>query len=121
MASFHVWLEVLSYVKALFEATTLGVGVREQYLKHRNERDTIAEAERVSQVISTYSEQELEAILSRLKACRDRFVREGSGAARQKCLCNVFADIIAGNGGRLPRIDDWENIYRQLDCRVPRL
>jgi len=116
MASFHLWLEVLSYVKALFEATTLGLGVREQYLKHRNERDTIAEAERASQDFSTYSEKELDAIPSRLKACMDRFIYEGSGAARQKCLCNVFADIIAGNGGRLPPIDDWENIYRQLGC-----
>jgi hypothetical protein len=28
MASFHLWLEVLSYVKALLEAITLGVDVR---------------------------------------------------------------------------------------------
>ncbi len=116
MASFHVWLEVLSYVKALFEAITLGADVREQYEKHRSERDTIAEAERASQVFSTFSEQEVQAILDRLKACMDRFAKEGSGAARQRCLCNVFKDVIEGNGGTLPRIDDWENIYRQLNC-----
>ena len=116
MASFHIWLEVLSYVKALFEAITLGADVRQQYEKHRNERDTIAEAERVSQAFSTYSEQEVQAILDRLKACRDRFIEEGSGPARQRCLCNVFKDVIEGNGGTLPHIDDWENIYGQLNC-----
>ena len=116
MASFHVWLEVLSYIKALFEGITLGADVREQYRKHRAEKDTIAEAQRVSQVFSTYSEEEVEAILARLKACMERFVKEGSGAARQRCLCNVFRDVIDGNGGTLPHIDDWENIYRQLNC-----
>ncbi len=116
MASFHVWLEVLSYVKALFEAITLGADVREQYGKHRAEKDTIDEARRVSQVFSTYSEEEVEAILTRLEACMDRFVQEGSGAARKRCLCSVFHDVIDGNGGTLPRIDDWENIYRQLNC-----
>lgn len=116
MASFHTWLEVLSYVKALFEAITLGADIQRQYEKHRNERDTIAEAERVSQVFSTYSESELQAILERLKACRDRFISEGSGTGRKKCLCSVFKDVIDGNGGKLPLIDDWENIYNQLNC-----
>jgi hypothetical protein len=116
MASFHVWLEVLSYVKALFEAITLGADVREQYQRHRNERDTIAEAERVSQAFSTFSEDEVQAILDRLKACQDRFIKEGSGPARKRCLCNVFKDVIEGNGGRLPRIDDWENMHKQLNC-----
>jgi|SRR5579864_584615 len=116
MASFQVWLEVLSYIKALFEAITLGADVNEQYRKHRNEQDTIAEADRVSYTFSTFSEEEVKAILDRLKACRDRFVKEGSGPARKQCLCNVFSDVIEGNGGRLPQIDDWENIYWQLNC-----
>jgi hypothetical protein len=117
MASFGVWLEVLSYVKALFEAITLGADIRKQYQKHRDEPDTITEARRVSEVFSTYSEAEVAAIAERLKACANRFIAEGSGPARLRCLCNVFKDVIDGNGGRLPRIDDWENIYRQLNCR----
>jgi hypothetical protein len=116
MASFHTWLEVLSYIKALFEAITLGADIQQQYEKHRTERDTIAEAERVSLAFSTYSEKEVQAILDRLKACRDRFITEGSGAGRRKCLCSVFKDVIDGNGGKLPHIDDWENIYGQLNC-----
>jgi hypothetical protein len=116
MASFHIWLEALSYVKALFEAITLGADIREQFQKHRNERDTIAEADRVSRVFSTFSEQEVQAILDRLKACQDRFIREGDGAARKRCFCQVFKDVSDGNGGTLPRIDDWDNIYRQMKC-----
>jgi hypothetical protein len=44
MASFHLWLEVLSYIKALFEGITLGADVRKAYERHRQEKDTIAEA-----------------------------------------------------------------------------
>ena len=115
-ASFQTWLEVLSYTRALFEGITLGADVLEQYRKHRNERDTILEAERVSLVFSPYSEAEVQSILNRLKACQDRFISEGSGSARKRCLCNVFKDVMEGSGGRLPRIDDWENIYGQLNC-----
>jgi hypothetical protein len=118
MASVHIWLDILSYTKALFEAITLGADIQKQYEKHHNEQDTIAEAERASEVFSTYSEEEGQAILKRLKECRDRFVREGVGAARAKCLCSVFRDVMDGNGGVLPRIDDWENIYGQLKCKA---
>jgi hypothetical protein len=117
MASPHTWLELLSYVKALFEAVTLGADIREQFRKHRKERDTIAEAKRVSHVFSTFSEQEVQAILDRLKACQDRFIKEGDGSARKRCFCHVFKDVIDGNGGALPRIDDWENIFQQLNCQ----
>jgi hypothetical protein len=93
MASFHLWLEVLSYTKALFEAITLGADVREQYQKHRNERATIAEAQRVSQEASTFSEDEVQAILDRLKACRDRFVKEGSGL-RESNVCATCSRML---------------------------
>lgn len=116
MASFHVWLDVLSYIKALFEGITLGADGREQIRKHQNEPDTIAEARRLSLEDSTYSDEEVQAILDRLKACQDRFIKEGSGPARTRCLCNVFKDVIEGNGGRLPRMDDWQRIHKQLNC-----
>lgn len=114
MASVHIWLELLSYVKAAVEAVTLGQDLREQYNKHRIERDTMAEAARVSRVFSTYSEAEVQAILDRFKACQDRFVAEGHGAARRQCMCNVFRDVVEGNGGQLPRIGDWKRLYEQL-------
>lgn len=119
MASYNTWLEVLSWVKAIFDAATLSADVREAYQKHRDERDTQAEARRVSEAFSTYSEEELEAVSKRLKACKDRFIAEGSGAQRTRCLCSVFEDLIEGNGGVLPRIDDWERIYRQVCLGKP--
>ena len=116
MASFHVWLEVLSWIKALVDATTLGADLQKAYERHRQESDTIAEARRVSVVFSTYSEEEVQALADRLKGCRDRFIAQGGGAERAKCICSVLNEAMAGNGGRLPHIDDWERFYRELKC-----
>jgi hypothetical protein len=33
---------------------------------------------------------------------------------RNNCLCNVFKDLIDGNGGVLPDVDDWQRICSQL-------
>lgn len=118
MASPEIWLEVLSWVKAIFDAVKLGEDVLESYEKHRRERDTIQEAQRVSVQFSTYSEAEVRAILVRLKGCQERFIQQGGGADRSRCLCSVFNEVREGNGGQLPRIDDWENIYRQLQCGI---
>lgn len=116
MGSFEVWLEVLSWTKALFEATTLGADLYKPHDQHLHEKDTIAEARRCSSTDTTYSPGELDAILKRLQACRDRFVSEGGGEARRGCLCSVFKDIMAGDGGRLTRYDNWQNMFRQLNC-----
>jgi hypothetical protein len=116
MASFHAWLEVLSWIKALVDATTLRADLQKAYEQHRQEKDTIAEARRVSQTFSTYSEEEVEALLKLLKACRDRFIAQGGGAERARCICSVLNEAMEGNGGKLPRIDDWERYYRELKC-----
>ena len=116
MASPELWLEVLSLTKALFDAIKSGVDVLESYRRHHAERATIQESERVSGVFSTYSEEEVENIHSRLKQCRDRFIRQGGGTDRAQCLCSVLNEVKDGNGGQLPVIDDWQNIYSQLDC-----
>ncbi len=112
----ELWLEILSLTKALFEAIKFGADILESYQKHRQERETIQESRRVSKAYSTYSEEELEAILSRLKQCRDRFIKQGGGSDRARCVCSVLDEAKKGNGGQLPIIDDWENIYRQLGC-----
>jgi hypothetical protein len=116
MASFLAWLEVLSWIKALVDATTLGADLQKAYERHRQERDTIAEAERVSVAFSTYSEEEVQSLLNRLKGCRDRFIAQGGGADRAKCICSVLNEAMDGNGGTLPVIDDWEKYYRELKC-----
>jgi hypothetical protein len=109
----------LSWIKAIFDAATLSADIREVYQKHRGEQATQREAQRASETYSTFSEEEVEAISTRLKACRDRFIAEGSGAQRARCMCSVFDDLMEGNGGVLPPIDDWERIYRQLCLGKP--
>lgn len=114
MASVPAWLEVISYVKALVEATSLGVDFRRAYQEHRADPAARRAAERASVRYSTYSDEELDAIKERIKDCQNQFIAEGSGKRRGKCLCHVFEDIIAGNGGVLPHVDDWERIYEQM-------
>jgi hypothetical protein len=108
----------LSLTKALFDAVKSGADVIASYRKHREEKDTIQESQRVSAAFSTYSDKEVKTILSRLEQCRDRFIKQGGGEDRASCLCSVLNEVKNGNGGRLPRIDDWENIYRQLGCET---
>jgi hypothetical protein len=116
MASPGTWLEVLAWVKTLFEATKATIDLRETYEHYRHDRETIRESERVSVVFSTFSEEEVRALVERVQGCRDRFILQGGGAERAKCICSVLNEAKAGNGGDLPFIDDWENIYRQLNC-----
>ena len=59
MASAAIWLEVLSWIKALFEATTLGADVYKAYEQHKGERETQQEAARISMAYSTFSDQEV--------------------------------------------------------------
>jgi hypothetical protein len=114
VASYEAWLEIFAGIKAVFDTTTNAADVQEAYDQHRREPDTQAEARRASKTLSTYSDEEFEAIKKRLKACRNQFIKEGRGAERAQCLCRVFDEMMEGNGGVLPRYDGWERIYRQL-------
>jgi len=116
MASPQLWLEVLSWVKTLFEATKATIDLGTTYEKYRSDKETLREAERVSVQFSTYSDAEAESLLRRLKGCRDRFVSQGGGVERARCICSVLHEAMEGNGGTLPFIDDWQNIYHQLRC-----
>lgn len=117
MVSPQTWLDVLAWTKALFEATKASIDLVATYRKYREDPATIREAFRVSAVYSTYEEGEIQALLKRLQGCRDRFMAQGGGEERTRCLCSVLAEAAAGNGGDLPPIDDWQNIYSQLKCR----
>ena len=116
MVSSELWLQVLSWTKALFDAVKSGEDVFASYQKHRQEKDTIEESRRVSKTFSTYTENEVKSILARLEGCRDRYIKHGGGKDRSNCLCSILNEVKEGNGGQLPRIDDWDNIYRQLNC-----
>lgn len=116
MASPQAWLEVLSWMKALFEATKASVDLVATYKKYRSDKATVKESERVSIAFSTYSEEEVVALAGRLKGCRDRFIGQGGGSDRARCICSVLNEARKGNGGELPAIDDWQHIYSQLRC-----
>ena len=116
MASPQLWLEVLAWVKTLFEATKATVDLKDTYEKYRHDHATIQESERVGAAFTTYRDAEVESLLRRLEGCRDRFISQGGGAERARCICSVLNEAAEGNGGRLPAIDDWQNIFSQLRC-----
>jgi len=116
MGTSEQWLQILALVKALFKAITAGIDLAESVEKYTHDPETIREAERVSRTNSTYSSAEVEAILARLKGCEARFIEQGGGADRNRCVCSVLRETKKGNGGMLPYIDDWENIYTTLNC-----
>lgn len=119
MANPLLWLEALAGLKALYDLAEGTVDYAASLRRHRREADTIAESQRVSRVFSTYSDAEIEALIRRIEGCRDRFMSQGGGADRARCLCSIFNEIKAGNGGVLPLIDDWARMYKQLKCDSP--
>lgn len=116
MASPFTWLEALAGFKALYDLLEFGRDYATSYLQHRQEADTVAESHRVSQIFSTYSDEEVRALVRKIEGCRDRFIQQGSGKDQARCLCSIFNEIRDGNGGRLPVIDDWQRMYDQLGC-----
>ena len=119
MASPDVWLEILAWVKTLFELTKSTVDLvdlERTHEKYRRDPETIREAERVSVQFQTFSDAEVKSLLDRIQGCRDRFISQGGGADRARCICSVLNEAKEGNGGELPLIDDWRKIYDQLSC-----
>jgi hypothetical protein len=116
MANAFLWLEALAGLKALYDLASGVPDYVASYLRHKQDQATISESKRASEIFSTYSDAELEAIISRIQGCRDRFIEQGSGRDRSHCLCSIFKEIMDGNGGRMPRIDAWERMYEQLRC-----
>jgi len=116
VASPTLIIELLAGIKTVFEATKATIDLARTLEKYRSDPEVIAEANRVSLAFSTYSDEEIQYLVGLIEGCRSRFMEQGSGENRARCLCAVFKEIMAGNGGVLPRIDDWENIHRQLAC-----
>jgi len=116
MATAETWIELLAWTKALFEATKATIDLTTTVQKYRDDPETKREAVRVSFAFSTFSEEEVDALAKRMSSCRSRFIEEGSGPQRVGCICSVLNDAKEGNGGTLPLVDDWQNIYAQLSC-----
>ena len=68
MASPQMWLEVISWVKALVDVSSLSSEAYSAYRRHRAEPDTRLAAEMASAKYSTFSDQELAAIAKRLRS-----------------------------------------------------
>ena len=118
MADPFLWLEALAGLKALYDLTEGAVDYAANFQRHRQERATIAEARRASEEYSTYSDDEVRSILDRIEGCRKRFIEQGGGADRRRCLCSILKEIAEGNGGQLPHIDDWRNMFNKLSCKL---
>ncbi len=118
MASPFTWLEALAGIKALYDLAKGAADYSLSFQRHKNEPDTIQEARRVSAVYSTYSDREIEEIIRKIEGCRDRFISQGGGQDRARCLCSILNEIKAGNGGRLPHIDDLQRMYDELNCQI---
>ena len=88
------------------------------YKKYKSDSDTQQEAKRISITYSTFTQQEIEALLERVEGCRDRFVEQGGGKERAQCICSVLNQAKIGNGGKLPEIDDWQHMYDTLKCEI---
>jgi hypothetical protein len=121
MATPLLWLEALAGLKTLYDLGQGGIDYAASLRKHRQESDTIAESQRASAAFSTYSDGEIEELIKKIEGCRDRFITQGSGTDRSRCLCGIFKEMSDGNGGTLPNIDDWQRMYEQLGCRQQKL
>lgn len=118
MASPLTWLEALAGVKALYDLAKGAADYTQRFQYHREEPDTRREARRVSAAYSTYSDREIEELIRKIEGCRDRFISQGSGQDRARCLCSILNEIKDGNGGSLPHIDDWQRMYDELNCQI---
>jgi hypothetical protein len=117
MASPLLWLEALAGLKALYDVIEWGVEYAVAFRRHREEADTVAESNRVAAEFSTYSDAEVRELIRKIEGCRDRFIKQGSGTERSRCLCSIFQEIKDGNGGDLPKIDDWRRMFDKLKCK----
>jgi len=116
MASVFLWLEALAGLHALYDLVRTGADYATSFARHHSEPKTRSEAELASAKFSTYSDEEVNELINKIKGCRDRFISQGSGKDRARCLCSILNEIKDGNGGTLPNIDSWRDMYNQLQC-----
>jgi hypothetical protein len=118
MADLELWLHVVASIGTIYEIIQYGADYTEAFARRLREPGTKAQAARLAATFSTYSDDEVKELSRRVEQCRQRFIAEGSGKDRARCLCNVLRDVKDGNGGTIP-LPEWEEMYRQLGCAVP--
>ena len=116
MANAFVWIDLLATTKAVFESTKSEIDFAALLLKYRGDDAVKQEARRVNAEFSDYTDEELREMTMRVQECYRGFRAIGEAAKRAKCLCGVLKGVSDANGGKLPKIGDWQDYYRQLGC-----
>lgn len=110
------WASIAAIVSAMCDVVATGKDTFEVFYRKRLVAPSTAiQAQILSKTFSTYSDDEIDAIRERIDGCRRRFIDEGSGDRRKRCLCSVLTDVKDGNGGAIP-VEEWSGIYGQLGC-----
>ncbi len=110
------WAELAAIVSAMVDVINIGRDSFVSYFGSRSRNpQNVQHAAILMNSLSSYSNDEIEAIANRIYGCRKRFISEGDGAQRSRCLCSVLSDVRAGNGGRIP-IPAWEEMFNKLKC-----
>ena len=107
---------LIALSKTLFDATKGAIDIVQTIAKYKSDPGTVAEAQQAIGLLSTFSDDEVALIEERLNNCRKIFEAEGTGTNRVKCLCSTLNHAKDGNGGELPPIETWVNMYKQLKC-----
>lgn len=122
MADFLLWLETIATVKAIYELTK-DIPARfgsldETIAYYKKDPKTRQDAEQaVEKYRNTYPDDVLKDIAERLRRCDDRFKETNDGEDRVRCICTVLRNTAAGNGGDMPDVSDWPDIFEQLKCK----
>lgn len=112
------WGATAAMVSAMIDVIRLGRESFQEYFARRSSGpDRERKGAELEKALSTYSPAEVGAIVDRINACRDRFIEEGVGEKRKRCLCSVFRDVKDGNGGTLPD-PEWQRAYELLGCEA---
>ncbi len=122
MADLLLWLETIATVKAIWEITkdipTRFASLDEAIAYYKNDPETREDAEQaVKKYRNTYPDDVIKDIGERLRRCDDRFKATNDGNDRVKCICAVLRNTADGNGGDMPDISDWLDIFEQLKCK----
>jgi hypothetical protein len=116
MLTLEQFASLAAIISAMADVYTVGRDQFSAFLANRQRAaDYTAKGEILRNALSTYSDDEIDAIKERIEGCRDRFIAEGSGERRRACLCSVLSDVKDGNGDKIP-FPDWARIYEQLGC-----
>jgi hypothetical protein len=114
-----LWLDVLSWVKTLFDLTKSTVDLVDLERTHRNTAAILKQSGRLSASASNFrrfprlrsSRYWIESRVAVIGSSHKEAVPIVHGSIR-----SVLNGAREGNGGKLPLIDDWRKIYDQLAC-----